>query len=35
MEDKEIVSVQIETEGRSLTFGDVVCRVSPKYACHA
>lgn len=30
--DKQIVSVQVETNGRSLTFGDVVCRVSPSYA---
>ncbi len=30
--DGEIVSVKIETEGRALTFGDVVIRVSPKYA---
>ena len=32
VEDKQIVSVKIETNGRSLTFGDVVVRVSPKYA---
>lgn len=30
--DKEVVSVELNTEGRSLVFGDVVCRVSPKYA---
>lgn len=30
--DKEIVSVKIESNGRSLVFGDVVVRVSPKYA---
>ena len=30
--DKEIVSVKITSDGRSLTFGDVVCRVSPKFA---
>ncbi len=30
--DKEIVSVKIDSEGRSLVFGDVVCRVSPKFA---
>lgn len=30
--DKDIVSVKISSEGRSLTFGDVVCRVSPKFA---
>lgn len=29
--DKEIVSVKIDTDGRSLTFGDVVVRVSPKF----
>lgn len=31
-QDKEIVSVQVESDGRSLTFGDVVVRVSPSYA---
>ena len=30
--DKQIVSVKIPTEGRSLIFGDVVARVSPSYA---
>ena len=30
--DKEIVSVKIDTDGRSLVFGDVVVRVSPKFA---
>ncbi len=30
--DKEVVSVKIESNGRSLLFGDVVCRVSPKFA---
>ena len=30
--DKDIVSVKVDTEGRSLVFGDVVVRVSPKYA---
>ncbi len=30
--DKQIVSVKVETDGRSLIFGDVVCRVSPSYA---
>ncbi|MGN0468572.1 MAG: phosphate propanoyltransferase [Acutalibacteraceae bacterium] len=30
--DKQIVSVQVESEGRSLVFGDVVVRVSPSYA---
>ena len=32
VEDKQIVSVKIDTEGRSLVFGDVVIRVSPKFA---
>ena len=27
-----LLSVKIDTEGRSLVFGDVVVRVSPKYA---
>lgn len=30
--DKQIVSVKVESDGRSLVFGDVVVRVSPKYA---
>ncbi len=30
--DKQIVSVKVETDGRSLIFGDVVARVSPSYA---
>ncbi len=30
--DKQMVSVEIKTDGRSLCFGDVVARVSPKYA---
>ena len=30
--DKQIVSVKIPTEGRSLIFGDVVARVSEKFA---
>ncbi|MCQ2462977.1 MAG: phosphate propanoyltransferase [Clostridia bacterium] len=30
--DKQIVSVKLDTDGRSLVFGDVVVRVSPKYA---
>ncbi len=30
--DKQIVSVKIPTEGRSLVFGDVVARVSKSYA---
>lgn len=31
VEDKQIVSVKIESNGRSLIFGDVVVRVSPKF----
>jgi len=30
--DKEVVSVKIDTDGRSLIFGDVVVRVSEKFA---
>ncbi|MCQ2471828.1 MAG: phosphate propanoyltransferase [Clostridia bacterium] len=30
--DKQIVSVKVESDGRSLVFGDVIVRVSPKYA---
>ena len=30
--DKQIVSVKVDYNGRALIFGDVVCRVSPKYA---
>ncbi len=30
--DKEIVSVKISNDARSTVFGDVVCRVSPKFA---
>ncbi|MBO5221527.1 MAG: phosphate propanoyltransferase [Clostridia bacterium] len=32
VQDKQIVSVKVETDGRSLTFGDVICRVSSSYA---
>ena len=32
VEDKQIVSVQVDYNGRALVFGDVVCRVSPSYA---
>jgi putative phosphotransacetylase len=32
IKDKQIVSVKINSDGRSLIFGDVVVRVSPKYA---
>ena len=30
--DKQVVSVKVDYNGRGLIFGDVVCRVSPKYA---
>ena len=30
--DKQVVSVKIDSDGRSLTFGDVVVRVSEKFA---
>ncbi len=30
--DKQVVSVKVGGNGRSLIFGDVVCRVSPSYA---
>ena len=32
IKDKQIVSVKVESDGRSLVFGDVIVRVSPKYA---
>lgn len=32
VQDKDVVSVQVETDGRALTFGDVVVRVSDKFA---
>ena len=32
LKEKQIVSVKIPTEGRSLVFGDVVVRVSPKFS---
>ena len=32
VKDKDIVSVKVDTDGRSLIFGDVVVRVSPKFA---
>lgn len=32
VQDKDIVSVRIDSDGRALTFGDVVVRVSEKYA---
>ncbi len=32
IQDKDIVSVKVNTNGRSLIFGDVVCRVNDSYA---
>lgn len=32
VEDKQIVSVKVDTDGRSLIFGDVICRVNSAYA---
>ena len=32
VKDAQVVSVKIDTDGRALTFGDVVVRVSDKYA---
>ncbi len=32
VEDKQIVDVKVESDGRTLVFGDVVVRVSPSYA---
>lgn len=32
LKDKQVVSVAVENQGRSLVFGDVVVRVSPTYA---
>ncbi len=32
VEDKQIVCVKVESDGRSLVFGDVVVRVSPKFS---
>lgn len=32
LSDKDVVSVKISSEGRALTFDDVVVRVSPKFA---
>lgn len=32
LEDKQVVSVKVESDGRSIVFGDVVVRVSDKYA---
>jgi putative phosphotransacetylase len=32
VKDKDVVSVKISSNGRSLTFGDVVVRVSDKFS---
>lgn len=32
LNDKQVVSVKVESDGRSLTFGDVVVRVNPNFA---
>ena len=32
LQDKQIVNVKVESDGRSLIFGDVIVRVSPSYA---
>ena len=32
VQDKDVVSVEVATDGRALTFGDVVVRVSEKFA---
>ena len=32
LQDKQIVSVKVKTDERSLIFGDVIVRVSPSYA---
>ena len=32
VKDKDVVSVKVETDGRALTFGDVVVRVSEKFS---
>ena len=32
LEDKQIVSVKVPSDGRAIVFGDVVVRVSDKYA---
>ena len=31
VENKDVVEVSVNSEGRDLTFGDVLVRVSPKY----
>lgn len=35
VQDKDVVSLRLETEGRALTFGDVVVRVSDRFALAA
>ena len=32
IKDKDVVWVKVNTNGRSVVFGDVVCRVSSNYA---
>ena len=32
LSDKQIVDVKVESDGRTLTFGDVIVRVNPNYA---
>ncbi|MBQ5597893.1 MAG: propanediol utilization protein, partial [Clostridia bacterium] len=32
VKDTQVVKVEVESNGRSLIFGDVIVRVSPKYA---
>ena len=32
LKDKDVVSVKVETNGRALTFGDVVVRVNDSFA---
>ena len=32
VKDKDVVSVKVETDGRALTFGDVIVRVSDKFS---
>ena len=32
LKDKDVVSVKVDTDGRSLIFGDVIVRVNPSYA---
>ena len=32
VKDTQVVKVEVESNGRNLIFGDVIVRVSPKYA---